>query len=48
MSLDKSKIPKLKDSSRKFIPKKQIKPMNNPFVVRIAWARTNKGKKVSG
>ena len=32
MSLDKSRIPKLGDSSRKFIPEKQRKAMNDPFV----------------
>ena len=48
MSLDKSGIPKLSDSSRKFIPKKQRKSMNAPFVERIAWTRTNEGKNVSG
>ena len=32
MSLDKSRIPKLSDSSRKFIPEKQRKAMNDPFV----------------
>ena len=30
-----------------FIPKKQRKPMNDPFVERIARTRTNKVKKVS-
>ena len=35
MSLDKSRIPKLSDSSRKFIPEKQRKAMNDPFVERI-------------
>ena len=48
MSLDKSRIPKLSDSSRKFIPGKQRKAMNDPFVERIARTRTDKGKKVSG
>ena len=48
MSMDKSRIPKLSDSSRKFIPEKQRKAMNHPFVERIAQTRTDKGKKVSG
>ena len=48
MSLDKSRIPKLSDSSRKFIPEKQRKTMIDPFVERIARTRTDKGKKVSG
>ena len=48
MSLDKSRIPKLSDSSRKFIPEKQRKAMNNPFVERIARTRTDEGKKFSG
>ena len=43
-----SRIPKLSDSSRKFIPEKQRKAMNDPFVERIARTRTNKGKKISG
>ena len=46
MSLDKSRIPKLSDSSMKFIPEKQRKPMNDPFVERIARTRTDKGKNV--
>ena len=48
MSLDKSRIPKLSDSSRIFIPKKERKSMNDPFVLRIARTRTSKGKKISG
>ena len=48
MSLDKSGIPKLSDSSRKFIPEKQRKAINDPFVERITRTRTDKGKKVSG
>ena len=32
MSLDKSRVPKLNDSSKKFIPKKQLKSSNDPFV----------------
>ena len=39
MTLDKSRIPKLCDSSRKFIPKKQRKSMNDSFVEKIAWTR---------
>ena len=34
-SLEKSRIPKLSDSSRKFIPEKQRKAMSDPFVERI-------------
>ena len=48
MSLDKSRILKLIDSSRKFIPKKQRKAMNDPFVEMITRTLTDKGKKVSG
>ena len=48
MSLDKSRIPKLSKSSRKFIPEKQRKTMNNPFVERITRTRTDKGETVSG
>ena len=48
MSLDKSRIPKQGDSSRKFIPEKQRKAMNDPFVERITRTRTDKGKKSSG
>ena len=48
MSLNKSRIPKLSDSSRKFIPEKQRKAMSNPFVERITRTRTDKGKTVSG
>ena len=43
-----SRIPKLSDSSRKFIPKKQRKSMNDPFVERIARTRTTNMEKVSG
>ena len=42
MILDKSMIPKLSDSSRKFIPEKQRKAMNDPFVERITRTRTDK------
>ena len=48
MSLGKTRIPKLGDSSRKFIPEKQRKTVNDPFVERITRTRTDKGKKVSG
>ena len=48
MSLDKSKIPKLSENSRKFIPEKQRKTMNDPFVERITGTRTDKGETVSG
>ena len=48
MSLDKSRIPKRGNSSRKFIPKKQRKTMIDPFVDRIKRARTDKGETVSG
>ena len=48
MSLDKSRIPKRCNSSRKFIPKKQRKSMTDPFVDRIKRARTDKGETVSG
>ena len=48
MSLDKSRIPKLSDSSRKFIPEKQRKAMNDLFVDQIKRARTDKGETVSG
>ena len=48
MSSDKIRIPKLNDSSRKFIPEKQRKAMSDLFVERIARTRTDKGKKISG
>ena len=48
MSLDKSRIPKLGDSSRKFIPEKQIKAMTDPFVERITRTRTDKEETISG
>ena len=48
MSIDKSRIPKLSDNSKKFIPEQQKMAINDPFVERIARTRTNKGKKVSG
>ena len=48
MSLDKSRIPKLSESSRKFIPEKLRKAMNDPFLDRITRTRTDKEKMVSG
>ena len=48
MSLYESRIPKLRDSSRKFIPEKQRKAMNDPFGEKITRTQTDKGKKVSG
>ena len=48
MSLEKSRIPKLGDSSRKVIPEKQRKAMTDPFVERISRTRTDKGETVSG
>ena len=48
MSLDKSRIPKRGNSSRKFIPKKQRKTMTDSFVDWIKRARTDKGETVSG
>ena len=48
MSLDKSRIPKRGNSSRKFIPKKQRKAMTDHFVDRITRARTDKAETVSG
>ena len=48
MSLDKSRIPKRGNSSRKFITKKQRKTMTDPFVDWIKRARTDKGETVSG
>ena len=48
MSLDKTRIPKLGDSSRKFIPEKQRRAMTDPFVERITRTRTDKEKMVSG
>ena len=48
MSLDKSRIPKIGNSSRKFIPEEQRKKMTDPFVDWIKQARTDKGETVSG
>ena len=47
-SLDKSRIPKLSDSSRKFVPEKQRKAMTDPFVERSIRTRTDNGDTVSG
>ena len=48
MSLDKSRIPKRGNRSRKFIPEEQRKSMTDPFVERITRTQTGKGKMVSG
>ena len=48
MSLDKSRIPKRGNSSRKFIPKKQRRTMTDPFLDWFKRARTDKGETVSG
>ena len=48
MSLDKSRIPTLNDSSRKFIPKKQRKSMNDHFVEKTERTRNKKGNKTIG
>ena len=48
MSLDKSRIPKRGNSSRKFIPEEQRKKMTDPFVDWIKQARTDKGETISG
>ena len=48
MSLDKSRIPKRGNSSRKVIPKKLRKTMTDPFVDRIKRDRIDKGETVSG
>ena len=48
MSLDKSRIPKRGNSSRKFIPEKQRKTMTDPFVDWIKQSGTDKGETVSG
>ena len=48
MNLDKSRISKLRDSSRRFMQKRQRKSMNVPFVERIKKTRSKKGSKVSG
>ena len=48
MSLDKSRIPKRGNSSRKFIPEKQRKTMTDPFVDWIKRSRSDKRRTVSG
>ena len=48
MSLDKSRITKRGNSSRKFIPEELRKSMTDPFVERITRTRTGKRKMVSG
>ena len=48
MSLYKSRIPKLSHISRTFIPKKNKKSMNDPFVERNGKTRNKKGEKISG
>ena len=48
MSLDKSRIPKRSNSSRKLIPEEQRKSMTDPFVERITRTRTGRFKMVSG
>ena len=48
MSLDKSRIPKRGNSSRKFTPKQQRRALNDPFVKRIKRTRTDTGETVSG
>ena len=48
MSLDKSRIPKRGNSSRKFIPEKQRKTMTGPFVDWIKRTRSDKEETVSG
>ena len=48
MSLDKSRIPKRGNSSRKVIPENKRKATTDPFVERIIRHRTDKGKTVSG
>ena len=48
MSLNKSRIPKRGNSSRKFIPEKQRKTMTDPFVDWIKRSRSDKEETVSG
>ena len=48
MSLEKSRIPKRGNSSRKFIPEKQRKTMTDPFVDWIKRTRSDKKGTVSG
>ena len=47
MSLDKSRIPKRGNSSRKLIPEEQRKSMTDPFVERIKRTRNGQRKMVS-
>ena len=47
MSPDNSRIPKLSDSSKNFIPKRKSESRNDPFVERTKKTRSKKGKKVS-
>ena len=47
MSLDKSRIPKRGNSSRKFIPEKQRKTMTDPFLDWIKRSRSDKEETVS-
>ena len=48
MRLDKSRIPKRGNSSKKFIPEKQRKTMTDPFVDWIKRSRSDKGETVLG
>ena len=48
MSLERSGISKLGDSSRKIIPEKQRRARTDPFVERIIRFRTDNGETVSG
>ena len=48
MSLNKPRIPKRGNSSRKIIPEKQRKAMTDPFVERITRTRTDTEETVSG
>ena len=48
MSLNKPRIPKRGNSSRKIIPEKQRKAMTDPFVERITRTRTDTEEMVSG
>ena len=47
MILDKSRIPELSNSSRKYIPEKQRKAMTDPIVERIIRTRTDNGETIS-
>ena len=48
MSLEKMRVLKLSDSSRNFIPKKQRKSRNDPFVEKTEGIRNKEGNQVSG